>query len=118
MVAAGPPAERMPDQRRLLEPQRIHEAENDLVAVRAAQILRRAALAEAGEIERDRPHAVRSEHPQIAAEDVGRGTERTAVQEDRGNAAALLDVAKLETVDGDETIIGSDGDVHRGMHSY
>ena len=104
----------MTDQGCLLQSERIHEAEDDLVAIRAAEVLRRAALAEAGQIERDGAHAVRSEHPQIAAEDVGRGAERTAVQEDRGNAAALLDVAKLETVDVDETIIGSDGDVHRG----
>src|SRR4051812_26165570 len=104
----------MADQGCLLQSKRIHEAEDDLVAIRAAEVLGRAALAEAGQVKRDGAHSIGSERAQIAAEHVGRGAERTAVQQDRGNAAALLKVAKVETVDIDETIVGSDGDIHHG----
>ena len=49
---------------------------------------------------------------QVAAEHVGRGAERGAVQQDRRHAAAFLEIADVEAVDRDEAIVGSDGDVH------
>src|SRR3954452_1827388 len=104
----------MTDQSCLLQSKRIHEAEDDLIAIRAAEVLRRAALAEAGQVKRNGAHAIGPERAQIATKHVGRGTQRTAVQQDRRNAAALFEVAKVETVDIDETIVGSDGDIHHG----
>ena len=66
-------------------------------------------------IDRDRSHPAGRERGQVAAKDIGRGAERAAMQQDRRHAAAILEIADVESIDRDETIIGSDHDVHHRL---
>src|SRR5947208_1832521 len=78
----------------------------------AAQVLGRIALAEAGQVDCDRADAGGAERLQVAAKHIGRGAERGAMQQDGRHAAALFDIAGFAAIDRDESIIGSDDDVH------
>src|SRR5262245_56821438 len=100
----GTAGRRMADQRRALEAERIHEAQDEGIARRAGQIWRRIALAEARQVDRDRPHAAGGECGEVAAKDIGRGAERAAMQQDRRHAGAVLEIPNIQAIDGDETI--------------
>ena len=105
----------MADQRRSLEAEGVHEAEDEILAQRSVVGL--VALAEARQIDRDRPDAVGRERMQIAAKDVGGGAERAAMQQDRRYAAAFLEVADVEAIHLDEAIVGPYRDVHDAVPS-
>src|SRR3954447_19954370 len=102
----------MPDQRGALESERIHEFQHELLAPGVAQIVGRIALAESRHIHCDGANTLRSKRAQVAPEDISRGAERTAVQQDRRGAAAFLQIADLASVDSDEAVIDANGDVH------
>ena len=103
---------RMGDQGGPVEAERIHEAQNELLAVTGTEIVGGVALAEAGEVHGDGADAARAERLQVATEHVGRRSERATMQQDGGNAATRFEVTDGETVDLGETVVAADCDIH------
>src|ERR1700704_3614305 len=123
---------RMANQCGPLQAERIHETQDEFLAIGAAQILRRIGLAEARQVERDGANTLFAQGSDIATEHICRGTERTAMQHDGRHATtfsesafcegafyegafyegAFFEIARVETVDCNEAIIGFDNDIH------
>src|SRR5262245_47418472 len=102
----------MADEGRAFETEFVHEAQDEGVARCAAQVSRRIAFAEAGQVDCDRAHAAGGKRRQVAAKHIRRGAERAAVQQDRWHAVADLKITDVEAVDRDEAVMGPHSDVH------
>src|SRR4051812_38871236 len=109
----------MADQRGPLQSDRIHEAQDELLAIGAAYVLRWIGLAKAGQVERDGANTLSSQGRDVATEHICRGAERTAVQQDGRHAAAFfegaffeIEIARVEAVDCYEAVTGFEGDIH------
>ena len=111
------PADEWPINAARSRPSASMKARMNLLAKRIARLLGLGALAEAREIASDGANAAASERSEVAPEQIRRGAERGAMQQDRRHPLPLLEIANFATVDGHEFLRETllDQSIHRSI---
>src|SRR5262249_45410834 len=90
---------------------RVHEFRQGVGLIGEGEIVADLAKAVAGEVESDGAQASLGEIGKIAAEYIGRRAERRAMHEEHRRARAFLEIADLQSLDGDVFIRGHRGEM-------
>ena len=95
----------MTDERRTVELERIHEREDEALAIGERMIRRILGVAKTRQVGRDDAQPVGGERREVARPDIGRGAKRCAVEEQHCGALALLEAAHPEPVDAQRALV-------------
>ena len=95
----------MPDERRALELERLHQREHESAPVAERMVGGIVGAAEPGQIGGHDAQPMRSQAREIARPDVGGGAERSAMQQDHRRPAAVLEEPRIQAVDAERPVL-------------